>query len=139
MSLSFILSCLFVLSGSRSSWSVSVVSDGRRGSISLDDPLEVVSVLPTVAASLLSIPIIMIPVVSSSPLFPSVVPEISDLRDDFDNGRGTSSSCAASVDVGFVGDMNGSSTISGSACSSNGAEVDNTVSAMCGPKKSRVS
>jgi len=91
LSLSFIVSCVFVLSGSRSSWSVSVVSDGRRGSISVDDPLEVVSVLPTVAASLLSIPIMMIPVVSSSPLFPSVVPEISDLRDDFDNGRGTSS------------------------------------------------
>jgi hypothetical protein len=88
LSLSFIGSCLFVLSRSRSS---SVVSDGCRGSISLDDPLEVVSVLPTVAASLLSIPIMMIPVVSSSPLFPSVVPEISDLRDDFDNGRGTSS------------------------------------------------
>lgn len=70
---------------------MSVVSDGRRGSISLDDPLEVVSVLSIVTASVLSIPIMIIPVVPSSPLCPSVVPEISDFRDDFDNGRGTSS------------------------------------------------
>ena len=118
---------------------MTVVSDGRRGSISFEEALEVVSVLAVVVASLLSIPMRIIPVVSSSPRLPSVVPEISDMRDDLDTGRGASSPCATSIEVGFVGDRNGSSTTSASTRVSVAAAVDKTASAILSTQKGRVS
>lgn len=68
-----------------SSRSVSFVSEGRRGSMTLEDPRDAV-VLPTVAASLVSSPIIITPVVPPSPSLTSIL-ESSERLDEFDLGR----------------------------------------------------
>ena|SRR5436190_1454140 len=85
-SMLFLLLSLFMLVvTSLSSCSVSFVSDGRRGSITLEDPRDTV-VVPTVAASLLSRPIIITPVIPSSPFLTSLL-DSSERLDEFDRGR----------------------------------------------------